>query len=101
MCVLRSTPFIRGVQDVNDKAEQQEDDLSALTMLFHTLEQLEFVVPPRTTELFSLCESEFLALKAQLVDAVGRRETDISEYSGLLTTTMQQVRRARLNWGVW
>ncbi|TYZ60804.1 hypothetical protein PybrP1_004004 [[Pythium] brassicae (nom. inval.)] len=83
--------YLLNLKDVIDKAEQHEVDLSALASLFHALEQLGFVVPPSTTELFSLCEPEFLALKAQIVDAVGRRETDINEYSVLLSDTMKQL----------
>lgn len=77
---------------MNDETDEKETDLSAITGLFRTLDALEFAIPPATTELYNLCEPEFLALKTQVADAIGRREADITEYSSLLHETMKHVR---------
>lgn len=71
--------------------QEKEFDLSALAALFRTLESLELDIPSATLELINLCEPEFLALKTQVMDAAGRRETDITEYSVLLIDTMKQL----------
>lgn len=71
--------------------QEKDFDLSSLAALFRTLDSLEFDIPPPTLELFNLCEPEFLALKTQVLDATGRRETDINEYSVLLNETMKQL----------
>lgn len=55
------------------------------------MNSLEFDIPPPTLELFNLCEPEFLALKTQVLDSTGRRETDIAECSVLLNETMKQL----------
>ncbi|TMW64648.1 hypothetical protein Poli38472_011528 [Pythium oligandrum] len=87
------TRYLLHLRDVDEGMEERDMDLAFLHDLFRMFERLEISVPAATQQVFELCDPEYEALRAQLADGLGRRDSDIQEYSHVLAANIKELTR--------
>ncbi|DAZ94854.1 TPA: hypothetical protein N0F65_008156 [Lagenidium giganteum] len=83
--------YLLHLKQVQDDVQEKDYDLTFLHDFFAVLAKLTFAIPTHTSEVFELCEPEFENLKAEVNDAMSRRDMDINEYAPILQENIRRL----------
>ncbi|EQC31806.1 hypothetical protein SDRG_10595 [Saprolegnia diclina VS20] len=83
--------YLVNLQEVNEELLTKDHEAAQITSYFEVLRIAGFAVPDHTQAAYDLCGPELSTLKANATTCLARRDTDIREYAGLLTQTVEHL----------
>ncbi|KDO22180.1 hypothetical protein SPRG_12676 [Saprolegnia parasitica CBS 223.65] len=83
--------YLLNLHEVTEELLTKDHEAAQITSYFDVLHFAGFAVPDHTQAAYDLCGPELSTLKANATTCLARRDTDIRDYAGLLTQTIEHL----------